>query len=238
MELHLTRSEMRRRMMARLGQSTGEQALVLDQYNEFLRAAVEKVYLRCPWQQSLRESRVSVGIDQRFLNYPTNTDAGGVQQIGRWDATAQRYVPLRRGTIPVTLDDEPLVDIGEPDSVPGRGSPTRYELKTQIEIWPRPDQAYELKVDYLIQPNLEADGDVSVVDAEAAILLAMADAYDFQGDATLAGIQRAKAEERLRDLTAAQHPMTVIRRGGRRQGAPYDYEPNSGVWPSRREDQE
>ncbi len=239
MEIFVSRQEIRRRVLARLGNVTnGAQApLVNEQYNEFIRSAAEAVAMRCPWQQSMRETFVSVGIDQRLINYPAQTGPGNIQAIGLWDEGSQTYTQLRRGKIPVVLDDEPLVALGEPDSIPGRAQPERYELRSQIEIWPRPDQAYQLKIDHTIHPQMADDNDVSVVDAECIILWAMADAYDFQGDAALAQVQRGKFEERIRLLMANQSPMEQIRRGGldrlRMSRRRDEYVPDSGLWPSR-----
>lgn len=238
-ELFINRKEIRRRVLARLGFTTNDSQapLNLDQINEFIRSAAETVYLRCPWSQAMRETRVSIGIDQRRLNYPAQVGPGNIQAIGLWLADEQRYVPLRRGRIPVELDDDPVVDIGEPDSVANRGRPELYELKKQIELWRRPDQAYELKLDHTISPNFENDSDVSVVDGEAIILWAMADAYDFQGDERLAQVARGKFEERIRLLINDQSPLTQYKRGrfdrlsvaARRD----TYMPDSGQWPSR-----
>lgn len=237
MELYLNRREIRRRMLARLGNTTNDSQapLVMDQFNEFIRAAVQAVYTRCPWSHALRETRVDIGIDQRFVNYPSMAGAGNIQAIALWDATAQRYCNLQRGRIPLEADDDPVVDLGEPDSIAGRAAPTVYELKTQIELWPRADQAYELKIDHTISPDLAGDDDVSVVDAEAVILWAMADAYDFQGDDRLSQVARRKYEERIQALIGSQHPLPTIRRGrySLNNKASDSYEPNSGLWPSR-----
>lgn len=238
MELFLSREEMRRRLQARVGHlaGDGQAPLIRDQFNEYLRAAAQEVYTRCAWARTMREARVSVGIDQRVVNYPTGAGPENVFAIGVWDQT--RYVPLRRTTIPVHLDDEPLVDEGEPASVSGRGRPGLYECKTQIEVWPRPDQEYELKIDHTINPDLAADGTISAVDGEAIILWAMADVYDMQGDENLAEKARAKFEQRIRRLIGWQSCLPTIRRGGdnheaanRRRGLT-GYVPDSGQWPS------
>lgn len=238
-ELFINRKEIRRRVLARLGFTTNDSQapLNLEQTNEFIRAAAEAVYLRCPWSQAMRETRVSIGIDQRFLNYPANAGPGNIQAIGLWLADEQRYATLRRGRIQVALDDDPVVDIGEPDSVANRGRPELYELKKQIELWRRPDQAYELKIDHTISPNFEGDDDVSVVDGESIILLAMAESYDFQGDQRLADMARGKFEDRIRKLIADQSPLTQVRRGRYDRlsvsARPDTYVPDSGQWPSR-----
>lgn len=243
MQLAITRKEIRRRMLARLGNATSdEQAqLVTPQYNEFIRAACEEVYTRCAWVKTLRESREDIGIDQRFVNYPANCGPENIMQISVWDEDGQRFIPLRRGLIQQELDDEPVVEIGEPDSVAGRGRPTIYEAKTQIELWRRADKAYRLKIDHTINPNFEDDDQTSVVDGELIILWAMADAYDFQGDDRLASVQRQKFANRLAELAGQQAPQVVMRRDiGRSQrlnerargGVVSDYQPNSGAWPS------
>lgn len=243
MQLALNRREIRRRMQARLGNTTSDaQApLVMDQYNEFIRAACEEVYTRSVWVHTLTETTATVSIDQRFLNYPSNCGPENIQQIGLWDESAQRYFPLRRGRIPVEMDDEPLVEAGEPDSIAGRGKPCLYEAKAQIEIWRRPDQEYRLKIDHTINPNFENDDQVSIVDAELIILWAMADAFDFQGDQDLAKIQRQKFANRLSILSGQQGPQLIITRDARRRerinqhangGVFGSYQPNSGIWPS------
>lgn len=226
--------------MARMGFTTnGSQApLNQDQFNEFIRAAAYAVYERCPWAATQRETRSTVGIDQRLLNYPTNASASNIVALAYWDAGRSCYVPLRRGVIPLTLDDDPIQDVGEPDTIPGRGKPEIYEPKTQIEIWPRPDDTYEIKIDHTVHPELAADATVSIVDAELIVLWAMADAYDFQADQDLARIARAKFEERFRLLVGGQHPLAGTRVLGRYNrlllGPSVDagYVPDSGLWPS------
>lgn len=241
MELRLTRKEVRRRVLARLGFATSdEQAqLVMDQLNESIRAACEEVYTRCAWVRTQRESRADLGIDQRFINYPANTGPENILSIALWDAGAGRFKTLRRTIIPPELDDEPTVEIGEPDSVAGRGEPDRYELKNQIEFWRRPDQAYRLKVDHTINPNFEDDDQQSIVDAELIILWVMADRYDTDGEDRLASIQRSKWKDRFMLLAGNQGPLVTITRDGARRdrvrahahGQP-GYLPTSGQWPS------
>lgn len=228
-------------MLARLGHTTSnaQAPLVMDQFNEFIRAACDEVYSRCEWVRTTQESTATVGIDQRFVNYPANCGPENILQIALWDASAERYLSLQRTHIPAELDDEPLVEEGEPASVPGRGKPDRYELKAQIEIWRRPDQEYRLKIDHTLNPNFEDDDQVSTVDAELIILWSMADAFDFQGDADLAKIQRQKFANRLQLLAGKQSSLTTIRRDGTRRdrvryharGNP-GYLPTSGTWPS------
>ncbi|MFW6340819.1 MAG: hypothetical protein ACOC0Q_08125 [Wenzhouxiangella sp.] len=250
----MSRKEIRRRVYARMGYMTSEHQAqqTLDQVNEFINAGALKVYGRCPWVRTLRETRLpppdGLGIDQRFLTYPANTGPGNIQAIAVWDAEALCYRPLRRGRITIAMDDEPLVDEGEPASEPGRDRPRVYELKDQIEVWPRPDTEYEVKIDHTVHPQFVDDLDVSIVDAEAIILYVIADLYEQQGDDVLARSYRSnddprlppgKFELRLNELAVAQHPLPTVQRGrwDRQQlMAPEwrgeGYVPTSGQWPS------
>ncbi len=111
--------------------------------------------------------------------------------------------------------------------------PLGVELKNQIEIWKRPDQEYELKIDHTVNPDLASAGQTSVVDAEAIICWALAEYHGFSGDALLMKDHRERFERRVSTLIAAQHPRTAITRGGYRNRQPSDeYYPNSGQWPS------
>lgn len=239
MEIFLTRKDIRTRLQARLGHVTGDgQApLIQTQFNEFIRAAALEVYTRCQWVRSQRETLASIGIDQRFLNYPESAGPENILAIGLWDDAASRYWPLHRRTIDVNRDDEPLVVEGGDASAARRAQPDRFECKTQIEFWPRPDQTYQLKIDHTINPDLSIDAQASVVDAETIILLAAADAYDFQGDQRLADVSRGKAEKRIDDLIRWQSSLPKVQRGARnheianrRRHA--GYIPDSGNWPS------
>lgn len=240
MDLSLTRLEIRRRIQARLGYVTNDAQApsVMDQINEWIRAAANAVFKRCQWVQAQHETTATIGIDQRFVDYPANAGPGDIIAIGVWMETEQRYRTLRRGVIALCHDDEPLVEAGEPDSVAGRGTPSIYELKAQIEFWRRPDQQYRLKIDHTVSAEFATDAAESIVDAEAVILHVMAESYDFQGDQRLADVKRAQYEEHIRALIAERHPLTVIQRGrcdrhsvGRRTRS--DYVPDSGAWPSR-----
>lgn len=215
MEVYADRAEIRRRMLSRMGFVTGDSqaGLTTHQFNEFIRSAALEIYSRCPWVAAQRETFIDIGIDQRFVNYPDNATAGNIIQIGVWDAAASRYVALRRARIQITKDDEPLVEEGEPASVTNRGRPIQYEPKAQIELWPRADQAYALKIDHTVSPDLGGDGVVSVVDAECIVLWACADAFDFQGDGKLADNARAKCDKRIGKLRHAQHTKEPIKRG-------------------------
>lgn len=237
MEQFASRKEIRRRILARMGKTTNDSqaAQTTSQYNELIRAAAEAVYMRCPWAQSQRETTVNVGVDQRFINYPANSGPGNILSIGFWLEDEQRYKTLRRGRIPVALDDEPMVEEGGEVAAEHRETPIIYEVKSQIEIWPRPDIAYRVKIDHTVHPDLDQDDEVSVVDVECIVLWAMADLFEFEGDPELANTQRRKFNDRITLLIGNQHQLTNIQRGRnslRRGRVPDEYVPTSGAWPS------
>lgn len=230
---------MRRRLMSRLGFTTNDEQApsTMHKMNDDIAAATLEVYSRCKWAQTSREYLFSVGIDQRFVNYPTNCDAGGVMALGVWRTDEQQYRPLRRKAIPIRVDDEPLVAIGEPGSVNSRGTPYLYHPKKQLEIYPRPDMAYQMKMDYVINPAFTIDEDISVVDAECIVLWAMADYYEHQGETDLADGRRTRCLERIRLLGGDQFATRSFERGkyDRLMVAPRrwpNYTPDSGAWPS------
>lgn len=238
MEVYAQKKEIRRRLLARLGYQTDDSQgpLVTARLNETIRASALEIYrLQAEWVNTQRETRVNVGIDQRFVNYPTGATAGNILAIGVWDGT--RYLPLRRARITLSNDDEPLVDEGEPASIAGRAMPTLYECKAQIEIWARPDQAYELKIDHTINPDLENDSDTSIVDAEAIIQMCLAECYRHDGDLQTAATYDTKVTARLNSLRAwestrethSRNDVVRLRMNGYSVRGDL---PNSGQWPS------
>jgi len=237
-ESFLSRKEIRRRVLSRMGKSSNDAQAqqVMEPVNELIRAAAQAIFLRCNWVQTITETTATVGIDQTVLNYPENCQPQNVVSIAYWDESAQKYVPLRRGSISAEMVDDPLVEVGEPDSVAGRSSPRIYQLRGQIEIWPRPDQEYSLRIEHSVNPDLENDDSVSVVDAESIVLHVMAECYDFDGDKNLADIKRGQYEQRVQTLIGQQAPIMDIRRGrldrARFSKVQTGYVPNSGNWPA------
>lgn len=238
METKLSRQEMRSIIFARMGIDTagGQDPQSETQCNSLIDEAAIQVGEACRMQTTMAETRQDVTTDQRFFNYPTNAGPGEIISIALWDEDIEEFVPLRRRRITPEMDDEPLVELGEPYSVEGRGKPCYFELKSQIEIWPRPDQAYRLKIDHTRNFTFSADGTVSLVDSEAIIRYVMSALYDYQGDDRLADRYMMKYQQRIDQITGGQSPVKVFRRGGNklvdRRIAATDWDVNSGRWPS------
>lgn len=233
----VTQEEMRRRLNAGTGFTTDDSQAptAFEQTNEWIRRAIAKALERCPWVKLQREFFLTLGIDERFLNYPAQVEPRGIMAIGVWDGT--RYRQLRRARIPVIADDEPAVAAGEPTSTSGRGIPQAYEVKSQIEFWPRNDEVRKVKIDAVLTPYPKKDSDLILVDDELVLLWAIAESRDNDGETDLADRARARFEERATYLAGAESPGEVIRRGGDKQqiGDPSTltgYVPTSGVWPS------
>lgn len=239
MAIYATRQEIRNRVLSRLGFTTnGSQSPETEaKVNEDIRAASLMLANLYKHQYAMMESRVTVGIDQRFVNYPTDCRIGGILSIGVWIEEEGKYRPLKKRPINVSYDDEPTVETGEPGSISGRGTPCIFEQKRQIEIWPRPDKQYELKFDYQASPELIADEQESQFDAECIVLWAMAEYYDHQGDERLANKKRDQCIQMANMIHANEFPLETIQRGkyDRLSVLPrrtHDFIPNSGSWPS------
>ncbi len=195
MEISATRDQIRDRLIAKIGWATA--IGVDDHYNELIRAASVHVGEECQWASARREVRVSIGVDQRFLAYPANCGAVGLQEIGLWDANGKFYKKLTRHTIGVVRDTDPTNDLGGVDDEVTRGEPVWYEPGEQIEIYPTADIIYEAKIIYTLSTELTTGLQVSAVDAELILLWASADAYQQIGDEKNASDCRSKYALRL-----------------------------------------
>lgn len=211
MERFLTRQAIRQRLRIITGQSQSESlsGQTYDRHNQYISLANDEVLLRRQWAATRRSLELTLEIDQQLVNYPANCRGENVEEFGVWsngtDATSGYYVPLKKQRIPLALDTEPITAAGGDPAAAVRGFPTRWEPKTQIEIWKRPDKQYLAKLDYTVSPALEQDTDESVVDAVIIVHLAAELEFDFLGDEALAAKQRRMAEQRLALLHAWQH---------------------------------
>lgn len=238
MEQYLSRDEIVRRAMARLGFSTNQAqaALVKQEFEERVRAAALAVYAEHTWGTLKRDLRVTVGIDQTVVDYPNDTTAGDLISVNVWDGT--RYVPLLERYLKASDTQDPLVDEGEPASVSGRGRPRYFEKRSQITIAPRPDQQYELKLIYNLSTDLPTGTAVSVVDAELIILRTIADKRVDMGDEASAAVMEKRYDARALAIGRRSLSAHAVKRNAgyraRCNASQTDmgYAPNSGQWPS------
>lgn len=238
MEVYITRDEIIRRAKARLGFTTNaaQAPMIGPEFEELARAAALHVYHSYDWANLLRDTRVSLGIDQVVINYPANAGVEDILEISYWDG--DRYIPLSHRYIPNSLTDDPKLDEGEPASVAGRGAPRYFQCKEQIQIAPRPDKAYGLKVRHTVTPDLASGADVCVVDGELIILLMIAWKRSDMGDDRLAEKAEERYEDRRMALARKQAPTSSVVRGSLRharmnvRNVHVGYIPTSGQWPA------
>lgn len=211
MERFLAKSEIRRRLRVMTGQASADAlgSQTYDRHNEFIRLANEEVLTRRGWASTRTETTGTIEVAQRYLNYPANCRGENVEQLAVWsqgvDTSTGWYLPLLKRKIPVELTIDPLVAYGGDALTAQLGRPTRYQLKNQIELWKLADIQYLFKIVHTINPALDQDTDVSVVDAITILLLAAEQEYDHLADDALSQKQRVRAEARLRELHAWQH---------------------------------
>lgn len=189
-------------MLARLEyiQNDAEAPLLIPLYNEALREACGKVYVECHWSHQEREYKFTGGEDQRLFNYPAYCGATDVIAVAVWDSAQQKYIPLTRRPITLALDSDPLEDIGGTTLQNAQGQPRIWDPKTQLEVWPKLDQAYEFKMDHTICPEFIDDETPSVVDADLIMLWALAELLDDKGEERRAATARQKYADRLAKL--------------------------------------
>lgn len=183
-------------------------------HKEYLNLAHEEVMTLRQWCTTEREYLFTIGVDQRFTSYPPNCRGENVLAIGVWsngtDTTSGRYLPLRKAPIPVYLDTDPISDAGGDPAIAVRSMPTRYQLKNQIETWPRADILYSAKMDYTVNPELLAGTDVTVVDAVATLHLAAAFEYVHLGESDVADKHRVLGLKRVQLINGWQHHGEVV----------------------------
>lgn len=241
MQVTLSRQELRRRLMALCGFDTnGAQApQAQEMANVYLQEGQDCTLDERHWVGSRTTTRGTVGIDQRWLNYPTGAGPGDVIAMAVWDDDASEYVALHRRPIGLELDDEPLVEEGGTESEEARDQPSRYQQGAdQIEIWPRPDQEYQYKIDHTVSGAFTNDASECVADAWAILYYAQSRMLTWMQDTNGAALALASWQRRVERLARNQHAGSVIRPGYEEEVArAYDHVdrfaiPNSGAWPS------
>ena len=178
-----TRQTLRARMLTLVAHVTSdaEASDLVPIYNEWLRQAANQVANDTRgWVEAKREHRFTMGIDQEMANYPTNCDAGNVIELGWWDGA--RYVTMDRAPITVGMHTDPTNEEGGAADALTRGYPIRYECGKQIRVWPAMDKEYQFKLIHSISVEMNSDNVTSVLDADLILYLALASAWDDEGN--------------------------------------------------------
>lgn len=180
MEVTATRDQIRARLLAKVGWATG--GAVTNHYNELIREASVHVAEACPWASARREARLTIQTDQRYVTYPEGCGATGLLEMGLWIPEGMQYRRLTRHQIGIVRHSDPTNETGGATDEATRGEPVWFEPGEQIELWPNPDRAYELKIIYQLSLELTEGGQVAPVDAELILLWAASRAYRQIGD--------------------------------------------------------
>jgi hypothetical protein len=218
-ELLLSRGEIRRRVLATVGMSPNALAVsaTMDQINQYISEANAETMVKRKWQRALITTRFTVGQDQTTFPFPANWTPSSIVRVSFWDADGRIYIPLRRQKIELVQRSDPLNDPTSPsysptDETTRQGRPLQYDpgLDGVINIWPPPDQIYEIMMEGYPNADLLKDTDISVVDALCIIYWASGCYFDMLQDTLLANKQQAKFAQRIRDLSAWQQTGQTV----------------------------
>lgn len=208
MEISATRDQIRDRLLAKVGWATG--GAVANHYHELIREASVHVAEECPWASAKREARLTIQADQRYVTYPEGCGATGLLELGLWIPEGSHYRRLTRHLISVVRHSDPTNETGGATDEVTRGEPTWYEPGQQIELYPHPDRAYELKVVYQLSVELTEGSQVAPVDAELILLWAASRAYRQIGDILSAEDCKTTYDKRLHRLKARMQTAFAV----------------------------
>lgn len=210
METHLPRNEILRLVRSLLGIQTtsGLAVQVYEQHTTAVQMAAAKVAQDCRWVNAQKRVTVTLGAQQNVIDYPEAVGPGSVIDIAIY--FTDRYIPLTPRVIPVETDTDQEVAVGGATLVGVTGLPRHYEQKNQILLWPRSNQAYPLRIEYMQPMNLPLDSSVSVVDATLIVYRAAAMISAQMQDVSGAAYYELQYADRLGDLRAWQNSVGEI----------------------------
>jgi hypothetical protein len=215
--LEQLRTELQTRLGFRAaGETPGINRPIID---SMLQTAQQWLYSEFDWPKLTTYADRPVGVDQTLVDYPSDANNERVQKLA-----IQRsglWMVLRHGIEPTHYD-----------SLNTRTTPTRYELRAQIELWPMPDQVYTLRIWYVkALGGFTLNADRATLD-DALVLpyaLALAKAHYRQPDAALYMQQWQRTLSRLRGQMRGQREhFSAVGRRHQRAYDPY-LDPNPRV---------
>ena len=171
---------------------------------------------------------------------------GGIHDVAYWDASQRTYYPLQKRIIPVDADQDrwtdnvaeatlnaqysgqtgtelqATIDAAEAERESNRSRPTQYMVTASgIQIWPIPDKAYVIRVQYAIAPTwlgqsqttgTAVDQMVLPIDGQAIIYNAVANLFAQDGDDYQASRYEKKFDLRIRALRARESSGEAVAR--------------------------
>lgn len=156
-----TLGELRAEMRAMLGaaasgSSAGPNTTIIDTH---LRNAQTILYWTHDWAHLRKYALKTLGVDQYLLDYPTDGNGANPDRI--------RYVSVLRGGVwspPLKKGITPSMYTYQDN----KSWPQRWEPYAQLEVWPKADQIYSLRIFFIENlARLTQDGDRATVDDTA-----------------------------------------------------------------------
>ena len=186
-----TLGDLRSRLRTRLGYSSAGATAGVNQeiLNSFLQGAQELLYWTHDWARLRRYTDTTVGLNQYLIDYPTTAHPDRIKAISVERNTVWSPA-LKHGITPQMYTTQSTASW-----------PQRWEPYEQIELWPKADQVYPVRI-FFVRTLLrfEEDDDRSTLDDALVFLHAMADAKGHykHKDAAIYGEQRDALLARLK----------------------------------------
>ena len=204
-----TLGELRALVTQRLGfGSAGAAAGVISAtVDNFLFNAQIQLYLQADWKKLQHYADKTVGVGQYLIDYPTVI--GGAPA----DANAERILKIAVKVNSLWVDLTEGINTEHYSYQDRNYYPQRYERYSQIELWPKADIAYTVRIWYIRElGRFTQDADRCTIDDDLIFLhaLANAKAHYRQPDAE---IYTGQMQSMLTQLKTKQFGTRSYRRG-------------------------
>lgn len=140
---------------------------IAEQHIAVVNAAALKVQQECGWVNTLDRATVTVGAEQTTINYPPGCNPGSLRAVAVYDS--YKYFMLESRIIPVNADSDQELAAGQPTLKSVCGRPKFYQQRHQIELWPRTDKEYPLRMEFQRRIDLPEGSSISIVDAQLIV---------------------------------------------------------------------
>ena len=150
-----------------IGASAGANNALID---SFLRTAQELLYWEYTPRSTIQTDSTVISQDgQNSYTWPDNVNIDKIIMIVVEDTSisAPNRYPLQEG-----------IEWAEDDYNTPKDKPRRYEVRAELEVWPKPESAnYTFHIEYVKRlANFTLDADFVTLDADLVLLLALSNA--------------------------------------------------------------
>jgi hypothetical protein len=198
-----TLGELRADLIRRLGfgASGASAGVITANIDNFLLLAHKHVYEAHDWMRLRKYEDQTIGVDQYLLDYPSDANEERITDI--WVQVNGVWREVHAG---ISKEDYTYQD--------NTSWPARYELYEQIELLPKADQQYTVRIWYIQQlTRLTQDGDRCMVDDELVFLHALANAKAHYRHAD-AQLYQGQFESLMTKLKGRSWTKKTFNRGG------------------------